>query len=156
LAALHVFQSALDGLIVALFFLLLRVLLTPGHLAAAVTGLFAFWPVHGETHYWLTSASQNLISTWFVLLFAMSSLAGARMRWRWWLWLLDAVAFFGGLFTYDQAAGVLVAIAIARITWERRWRFALAHTGYFAGLVLYVGLKLRIVPGSAPVLSAGS
>ena len=64
---LHLIQSALDGLVVAAFFLLLRLLGLPGFAAWTAAGLFAFWPFHGETHFWLEAMPMNLLSTLWLL-----------------------------------------------------------------------------------------
>jgi hypothetical protein len=160
LPALHLIQSAMDGLVAACFFLLLRLLDLTVPAALMAAGLFSFWPAHGETHYWLPAAPQNLLSTLFVLAFAWTSLRSSRRRW--WFWLIDAPAFACALYTYDQVFFLLCGIAALRVStaifrnWEAKWRFAAAHLIYLAAMAHYVWLKLRILPGSAPELSSGA
>lgn len=159
LAALHLVQSALDGLLVVVFFLLLRLLSLPGDLTVMAAGLFSFWPIHGETHFWPTAIPQNLLSTMFVLIFAGTSLAlagGSRSRT---LWLLDAAAFCAALFTYDQPAVVLAAMAAGRVAWafleraEGRFAFAAFHLPHLAAIILYGLSKWKTAPGTGPTLS---
>ena len=92
LTILHLVQSALDGLVVVVFFFLLRHLKIPAPAALLAAALFSFWPTHGETHFWLYAVPQNLLSTLFVLLFALT---------------VNPVFFLAALFTYDQTVFVL-------------------------------------------------
>ena len=159
LAALHWLQSALDGLLVVVFFLVLRLLSLPGDLTVMAAGLFSFWPIHGETHFWPTAIPQNLLSTTFVLIFAETSLAlagGGRART---LWLLDTAAFCAALFTYDQPAVVLAAMVAGRVAWafleraEGRFAFAASHLPHLAAIILYGLLKWKTAPGAGPTLT---
>jgi hypothetical protein len=115
LPLLHLLQSALDGLVVAAFYLLLRSSGLPASAVWLASGWFAFWPIHGETHFWLESLPMNLLSTLLVLVFASTSLAFARGRRVWWLWPLEALAFVGALFTYDQVFLVLLLLLGLRV-----------------------------------------
>lgn len=162
LAALHWLQAALDGLLVVVFFLLLRLLSLPGDLTVMAAGLFSFWPIHGETHFWPTAIPQNLLSTTFVLIFAGTSFAlagGGQARNGRALWLLDAAAFCAALFTYDQPAVVLAAMAAGRVAWafleraEGRLAFAAFHLPHLAAIILYGLLKWKTAPGAGPTLS---
>ncbi len=159
LTEFHIFQSALDGLTVAVFFCLLRMLSLPADVSIMAAGLFGFWPIHGETHYWLTAIPQNLLSTVFVLIFACTSVALARGAKSWWIWLLDAASFFCGLFTYDQCSVALGLIASVRAVAaliggiQKARVFAAKHIPYAAALLFYVKLKLSTAAGAGPTLS---
>ena len=146
LQALHQVQSAVDGLLTALFFLLLRRTGISAAAAVSAAGLFAFWHTHGETHFWLESLPMNLVSTLLVVVFALTSLAGPRR----WLWLLDAAAFLGALFTYDQTLLPLALIAAARVA--RRWSvpFAVAHIPFAAAAAFCVWMRLSRGGGPLP------
>ena len=50
LMALHVIQSVIDSVIVAVFFVVLRRLGASAAASFIAAGIFAFWPTHGETH----------------------------------------------------------------------------------------------------------
>jgi|GEM_PF-1770909 len=158
LPAIHLVQTALDGLVVACFFLVLRLLWLPAAPSLVAAGLFAFWPIHGETHFWPTLIPANLLTTLFVLLFAMTSLLLVRTRsMSPGVCMLDAASFLAALFTYDQVFGVLVLLLVARLA--ARWAcggrdriFFLLHVPYFAAAIFYVRLKLRIRPGGAPAI----
>jgi len=144
LPALHLAQSALDGAVVVAFFFLLRRLSIPADAAVLAAGLFSVWPTHGETHFWPYAAPQNLVSTLFVVLFALTSLAGPRG----WLWLLDTGALLAALFTYDQTFFVLSGIVLLRL-WTRRRSIDLC---YLAAPVLFAWLKLSGGAGRGPEL----
>jgi hypothetical protein len=149
LAALHLIQSALDGLVVVCFFFLLRLLRVPASAALIAAALFSFWPTHGQTHFWNTSVAANLVPALLVVLFAASSLVFFREREpRWWMWLLDACCFLGPLFTYEQPFFVLLGLAVARVAIavlgrnKSRWRFAICHLPHFAAAGTVLWLKL--------------
>lgn len=142
LPALHVLQATLDGLVVAAFFLLLRRLDVPAHASVLAAALFAFWPIHGETHFWLESIPMNLLSTLFLVLWALTSLALASGRRAWWLWALDVALFGCALFTYDQVFFVLALLAAMRVLAVRSWSFRLPHLAHVAAGAFYLCLKL--------------
>ncbi len=148
LPALHILQSAVDGLVTAGFFLLLRRLEVPAPAAVLAAGLFSFWPFHGETHFWVESLPMNLLSTLFVLLFAGTSLALAAGPRSSRMWALDAAAFLCALFTYDQVFVVLFLVATARLVALGEWRFTLLHLGYAASGVFWIGLRLTMSQGA--------
>lgn len=141
LPALHGVQSAAEGLLAAAFFLLLRLLDVPGHAGVIAAAWFAFWPVHGETHFWLESLPNNL-SALLAIVFAATSLALVRGRCGWWLWAVDAAAFLGALFTYDQVFLVLLLPAALRVAAIPKWRFALAQLPYLGAAGFWVWLRL--------------
>jgi hypothetical protein len=159
LGLLHLWQTTMDGLVTAFFFLLLRLLYIPAPAAVLASALFAFWPLHGETHFWLESLPMNLVSTWFLLLFAMTTLALVRGRSQWWLWALDGLAFFCALFTYDQVLLLLAMLAGVRllVVWlERRpdrLAFLMCHAPYLAAGLFCVWL--RLARGGGPLPRAG-
>ncbi|MBI3664819.1 MAG: hypothetical protein HY236_01100 [Acidobacteria bacterium] len=162
LPALHIVQSALDGLVVVGFFLLLRLLQLPGHVALIAAGLFGFWPICGEVHFWCAAAPQNLVSTLFVMAFAMTSLALLDGRRSWWWWAFDATAFFCALFTYDQVffvlfllAGLRLAVMVSR-PGRRKWRVGVFHLVYLGAGAFYVWLKLAMPASAGPVLRSES
>ncbi|MBI3664618.1 MAG: hypothetical protein HY236_00065 [Acidobacteria bacterium] len=152
LPALHLVQSAIDGLVVVCFFFLLRFLCLPAYAAILAAALFSFWPNHGETHFWLTSAPQNLLSTLFVVLFAMTSVLLAGERRPLWLWAFDAVAFVCALFTYDQGICVLFVIVALRLglaffdRWKDRWNVLAAHLPCFATGACYLWFRMKFHP----------
>ncbi len=152
--ALHLIQTALDGLAVAGFFLLLRRIGLSAHLALLSAGLFAFWPIHGETHYWNTSVVGNLIVLLLVLGFCGTSLAAVEPRPRRGSWrLLDLGVFLGALFTYDQAFFILAGLVLLRLRLTRQW---LAHAPHLAAVALFWWLKQRAAPWSGPALHSGT
>ncbi len=161
LAALHALHSGLDALVTAGFFLLLRILSLPTPAAVIAAGLFSFWPIHGETHYWLEAGPMNLVSTLFVLTFAATSAALAGGRSDRLLWIVDLAAFVCAMYTYDQVFFVLVGIAALRVgaAWLGRssgWRlFLLLHLPLLAAAAWWLRLKLNVVPGAAPFLQPG-
>ncbi len=137
LGRMHIVQSLLDGVAVGLFFVLLRTIRIP-RLWAFVAGLiFAFYPNHGETHYWLTAAPQNIACVIFVLLNSltatMSIREAARGRWRWAMaWCAAGWAVFTlGAFTYEQGLvwmGLLGAVQTVVLAWMGRGK---SRVGYF-------------------------
>lgn len=145
LAALHRIQAALDGAVVAAFFLLLRLLRLPAPAALAAAALFSVWPNHGETHFWPSSAPMNLVSTLFLIGFASTSILLARGRPGGWLWPLDAAAFIGALFIYDQVFFALLVIAAVRAI--AGVRAVPAQLPHLAATLFYVWLKLTIGEG---------
>ncbi len=129
LTVLHLVQSALDGAVVVVFFFLLRRLAIPAPAALLAAAFFSFWPTHGETHFWLYAVPQNLLSTLFVLLFALT---------------LNPVFFLTALFTYDQTVVVLLLLVILR----RRP----LHLLYLIPTAFFVWLKIVHAPGRGPSL----
>ncbi|MGH7754289.1 MAG: hypothetical protein ACREN5_15900, partial [Gemmatimonadales bacterium] len=154
--ALHLIQAAIDALVVAVFFLVLRRVRVPAPLAILAAGLFAFWPVHGETHFWNTSVVGNLITTLFVLVFLLTSAALAGF-WNeppargWGLRAVDLAAFAGAMLTYDQ-----VFLVLAGTLWLRARRALAAHLPHAAVVGLFLWPKLTGPPGKGPSLQAGS
>ncbi len=146
LPALHRLQSALDGLVVAAFYLVMRSARLPAAAAWLAAGGFAFWPIHGETHFWLESLPMNLLSTLFVLIFAATSLSLARGRRRWWIWTVDAAAFAGALFTYDQAFPVLLLLVALRAFAVGPW----LHLPHLAAFGFCAWLRLSRGGGPMP------
>ncbi|MBN8549734.1 MAG: hypothetical protein J0M12_10510 [Deltaproteobacteria bacterium] len=112
---LHLLQSALDGMIVATFFLILLRLGVAAWIGFVSALMFAFYPNHGETHYWLSAAPMNLMSTLFVLLHMYLGLGVLRK-------VLDrqrisnfdlagcCLLSIAALFTYDQTVVVVSAL----------------------------------------------
>ena len=133
LTVLHLVQSALDGLVAAVFYLLLRRLHLPAPAALGAAALFAFWPTHGETHFWLYAVPQNIVSTLWVLVFALTG---------------DPISFLAALFTYDQTVVVLLAIVALRALERRRLVDAL----YLIPLAFFAWMKLVLAPGRGPAL----
>jgi len=144
LPAIHLVQSAVDGLAAAAFFCLLRRMGLPGAAALLGAAWFAFWPIYGEVHFWMAALPQNLISTLFAILFAITSLRLAAGHRSLWLWTADAALFAGALFTYDQTVLVLALAAALRLWVVRRFRFTLAHLPYLAAGFFYAWLRLTL------------
>jgi len=159
----HIFQSLLDGATVAVFYVLMRKLRVPRFWAVFATGAFAFYPNHGETHFWLSSGPMNVISTLFLLLFACAASAAAervrttREQAPGWLLATELLLFILALFTYDQVFFVLMFILGLRAaqTVMLRRRPARVATGYAAGyigtVISYAVLKRN--PQSGPTLT---
>ncbi len=137
----HLWQSAFDGLAVAGAFLVFRRLQLAPAPAVLAAGLFAFWPFHGETHFWMLCLPMSLVSTLLLLGFALTTLELLEDRPRLWLHALDAVLFSAALFTYDQVLPVLVLILILRVVLRRTAAFAAFHGLHVAALSFWVWLR---------------
>jgi hypothetical protein len=163
LGSLHVIQSCIDGIVVALFYLLLRKLRLPALWAVVGAATFAFYPNHGETHFWLSSAPMNLLSTlWFLCFAYVAVVAGGKTtstgeRERVWLLGLGFLFFGLALFTYDQTFFVLLFVLAARAVQLAKRRvsldtpLAIVGVGYFGLILLYLVLKRH--PQSGPTLT---
>ncbi|HYM12777.1 MAG TPA: hypothetical protein VEU62_18710 [Bryobacterales bacterium] len=163
LAVLHLLQSGLDGLVAAGFFLMLRLLRLPAHAAMIAAGLFAFWPIHGETHFWLTATCALLAPALLVILFASTSIILARQvrageaRPRLRLRAIDAACFIAALFTYDQVFFALVGVLAARLVLALRRRaerpvvILAAHLPHLAALAYYLFLRPATDPAGLSV-----
>jgi len=137
LGRMHLVQSLLDGAAVGLFYVLLRSVRIP-RLWAFVAGLvFAFYPNHGETHFWLTAAPQNIACVIFVLLNSLTAAMSIRVaarggRRRAMAWCAAGWAVFTlGTFTYEQGVVwmvVLGAVQTVILVWIERGR---SRVGYF-------------------------
>lgn len=122
LPALHLLQSLLDAIAVVLLFVVGRQLGLPISFAALAAILFAFYPNHAETHFWLSAAPMNLASTVFSLLFLIALIrvfrieqAGNRndIQWQRPAWyLVELLSFALAMFTYDQPF-LLLSLAVA-------------------------------------------
>ena len=166
LPAMHYVQVAADAASALLLFLLLRLwhVLRSAAFVAAIA--FLFFPLHDETHFWLSALPMNIMSTVFVLALAclsklvLDALSAKQQNPVKLFFLLTAclLIFLCSMFTYDQTVPVvmvmvtLVAAAIFYCHPERRilavgaWCFCLV---IFAALVIW---KVR-VPGGGPDLS---
>lgn len=149
LPLLHLVQSAIDGLVTAGFFFLLRFLGLPACVALIAAAWFAFWPLHGETHFWSVLFPMNLLYS-LVILLATTSIAFVRGRRAWWLWALDAAAFLAALFTYEQVFFVLPLLIFLRAAAVHEWRFALAHLPYWGAGVFWVWLRTAMQTDPTP------
>jgi len=148
LPALHLLQSLLDGVLAALFYLLLRRLDLSAAASFLAAAAFAFWPLHGETHFWLESLPMNLVSTLFALLFAWTTLSLDRPRPG--LLVLDLLAFLCAVFTYDQVLlPLLVLIAF-------RPRLILYRLPHLAAAGFCIWLRLTQGGGPLPQLDLGA
>jgi hypothetical protein len=155
LPMLHLVQAALDGLVVATFFLLLRVLgilAAPAWIGAVV---FAFWPFRGETHFWLESLPMNLLSTFWTLLAGITSVLLLRGHRTWRVWALDCTAFLCALFTYDQVLLVLIFFLVLRTVLLRTPAVLLGQLPYFAALAFMVWLRVSQGGGPLPRAEEG-
>jgi hypothetical protein len=116
LVALHVIQSFIDSFIVAAFFAVLRRLGASAASSFIAAGLFAFWPTHGETHYWTPGTPYNL-STLFLLLFILTSIRLLRApATQLWVWVFDALLFACALYTYDQLVIFIAILLVVRLS----------------------------------------
>jgi hypothetical protein len=116
LPAQHWLEACMVALNCAMSYLVFRLVGLPifaGFLGAA---LFAFLPNHPEVYFWLTAIPQHLISTFLVLLLLIGAVrtgwiarSGSRRHVAILLGV-DLCIFAAGLFTYDQAALVMIAI----------------------------------------------
>ncbi len=148
LPALHLVQSGIDGLVVAAFYVLLRLLNLPGRAALLASAGFAFWPLHGQTHFLPDSLAANQISTLFTILFAVTRLLRARGQSGWRLAALEAAAFAGALFTYDQVLVALLVVVAAG------GRFRALEAVYVALAGFHIWLRLTLGGGPEAPASA--
>lgn len=158
LGKLHYAQTALDAFSVALVYVLARSLGLPRVWSLAAAVIYAFFPTHGETHFWLSAAPMNLVSTIFLLGYAIvvardahgNSTNGISIVSR----FAEVVLFGGALFTYDQSLFVLallVPIRLLRSLRLKAYRALTVTASLYAGLMLlYVLLKIN--PASGPTL----
>jgi hypothetical protein len=163
LGTLHLIQSCLDGLAVALFYLLLRKLRIAAFWAVVGAATLAFYPNHGETHFWLSSAPMNVISTLLFIAFAYTTAVGfertgiSGQREPSWLLGLGFLFFGLALFTYDQTFFVLVFVLLLRAGQLIKRRVPVdlplvgAGVGYVAVILIYAILKRH--PQSGPTLT---
>jgi len=161
LAALHRIQAVFDSFAVVLFYLLLRRLrLSIGASMMAAT-LFAFWPVHGETHFWMSALPMNILSTIFVLIFALTSVSLAGGHRETWIWTVDLACFWCAALTYDQTLGAIFVIAGARVFWvflqgtKRRLAFLAMHAAHVTAGIVFLWLRLTARAGTTPMVSWG-
>jgi hypothetical protein len=169
LVRLHVAQALLDGSVCGLLFALLRLISLPALAAFAGSVLFLFYPNHGETHFWLSSAAMNIVSTGLLVGYLASVVVALRVdpadragHPRLAARSLEGALFVCALFTYDQvvfvavaAAALRCAVEIARVGW-RRWA-ALASAAFYALVTLaYLLHKEGAGASYGPFLSADS
>jgi hypothetical protein len=163
LPTLHLIQSLLDAATVVLLYVVARRLGLSPFWAFVSSLLFAFYPNHGETHFWLTLAPQNLVSMLFLLAYVYCA-AGATIATRRFLTrpsmkllVLELLFFSLALFTYDQTffflTGVLLirSAILVRARYGRTIWFALTSVAYLSLIGLYVDLKRH--PNSGPTLT---
>ncbi len=136
LGRMHIVQSLLDSAAVGLFFLLLRAVRIPRLWAFVAALVFAFYPNHCETHFWLTAAPQNIACVIFVLLHsltvAMSIRAAARREWRRATACCAAgwAVFTLGVFTYEQGLVwmmLLGAVQTVLLAWMGRGKSRIGY-----------------------------
>ncbi|MEK6794987.1 MAG: hypothetical protein AABZ39_09435 [Spirochaetota bacterium] len=117
IASLHLIQSILDALNVTLVFIIMRSLKVPLLWAFIAAMLFGAFPNHAETHFWLSSAPMNIISTMFLLIFMLlavvaiknsTRITGARSTIL--FFASQFLCFLGALFTYDQTFFILFLV----------------------------------------------
>jgi hypothetical protein len=160
LGKLHYAQAGLDTLAVGLFYLLSRQIGLPPVWSFVASVLFAFFPNHDETHFWLSSAPMNVLSTIFVLGYAIIAIRIMRRRATgnrspFGRSLAEFVLFVFALFTYDQTVLVLLLILGVRFGTLLHAR-AYARAGtlallYGACFLFYIFLKIN--PSSGPTLT---
>jgi hypothetical protein len=162
MVTLHLIQSLIDSVIVSVFFVALRRVGASPASSFAAAGLFAFWPIHGETHYWTPGTPYNL-STLFLLLFMLTSIRIVQPPHpRLWLWIVDALLFAFALFTYDQLVILIGLCLLLRISIlicrSRRRSFAVfaEHAFHLSIYGLYFFQKINTSTGHGPSLSAES
>lgn len=161
LGRLHMAQTALDTICVGLAYVLARQIGLAPTWSFVASALFAFFPNHGETHFWLSAAPMNLASTAFALAYAWlvvrglqghDALAGLRVPF---VLLAEVTLFAAALFTYDQTVFVLFALIGIRVLASiarRRLGFAAGMTAIsLACLGFYAHLKAN--PSSGPTLT---
>jgi hypothetical protein len=166
LPAMHYVQVLADATAGLLLFLALRLWRVgrPAAFVAAIT--FSFYPVHDETHYWLSSLPMNIMSTAFVL--ALVCLSAALLR------ALSAagrnpaklllllvgyfLVFLCSMFTYDQTVPVvmvIVTLVAATIVYRYPSLRILAAGSWLFCFAVFVALaiwKVR-VPAGGPAFS---
>jgi len=117
LTALHNIQSIVDAATVILFYFVLRRLKLSAAASFTASALFAFWPIHGETHFWMSSLPMNIVSTAFLLIFILTSLSVLEGSTARWIYALDAISCWCAMLTYDQTFGPLLLIIGARVAY---------------------------------------
>jgi hypothetical protein len=166
LPAMHYVQVGADATTGLLLFLALRLwyVARPAAFVAAIS--FSFYPVHDETHYWLSSLPMNIISTAFVLaLVCLSALllralsaTGRDSAKLLLLLVVYFVVFLCSMFTYDQTVPVvmvIVTLVAATIFYRYPSLRISAAGGWLLSLAVFVSLvfwKARI-PAGGPIFS---
>ena len=135
----------------------------------AGAALFAFYPNHGETHFWLSSGPMNILSTSFVLAYALLAIAQARrlqtpgdLLRTWRLGLPEFLCFACAMFTYDQPGLMLVVLCalkgiavLCRPAFRTIWGIGslfVANAGHMLLAAYDVHLKLH--PSYGPKISS--
>lgn len=166
LPAMHYVQVATDAIagLLLLFALRLWHVGLPAAFVAAIS--FSFYPVHDETHYWLSSLPMNIISTAFVL--ALVGLSALLLRVLsvesrspvklFWLLTVYALVFLCSMFTYDQAVPVTmitVTLVAATILYRHPDLRIAAAAGWCLSLAVFVALVVwkALVPAGGPIFS---
>jgi hypothetical protein len=166
LPAMHYVQVIADattGLLLFVAFRLWRV----GRPAAFVGAIaFSFYPVHDETHYWLSALPMNIMSTAFVLalvclsavlLHAFSAI-GRNIVKLLSLVLLYFLVFLCSMFTYDQTVPVTmvtVTLVAATIFYRHPDQRILAAGAWCCCLAVFLVLVIWKIhaPAGGPVFS---
>lgn len=169
LPRLHLVQSALDGAVCGTLFALLRLIPLPTIAAFAGSLLFLFYPNHGETHFWLSSAPMNIVSTGLLtgyiacvvvaLRGGADGMGGYPTRV---VLAAEPALFVCAIFTYDQglfvalaAAAVRCVVGFARCGWKNR-AVLLSSAFYVVVSLAYLLHKTGAEATSGPFLSMDS
>jgi hypothetical protein len=162
LGRLHLLQAALDAAAVGCLYVVARQLSLPPVWCFASAAIFAIYPNHGETHFWLSAAPMNLFSTIFTLGYASVAIRSiGRSRsddttpFVNLALAAELLLFLAALFTYDQTFAVLLfvlGVRLAILGIRRRYRLGLLLCGtYGAPILVYALLKAN--PASGPTLA---
>lgn len=166
LPRLHLLQLVFDGFAVVLVYGLSRLLMLSLWASSVAAVVFAIYPNHNETHFWLTALPQNQVSTILLLTYLCASafiirrLLDARPSAERWLWVFaDVVVFPAALFTYEATFFVLLfgwAAKIATLLARRKrleWPVVLGGVVVVVCALLDIAIKLWGDQQGGPVAS---
>ncbi len=155
LGNIHFLQAIVDAMNVVLVFGVLRTASIPRLWSVLLSFVFAFFPNHMETHFWISSLPMNLVSTMFFLAFLLLSMkiisAGNMVKnnaaFRVLLGI-QFVLFFCALFTYEQMFFLIFSICILQFALLRvntpRGTLIIAAVPYSFVAAGYVFLKMNV------------
>ncbi len=164
LPAQHWLQAGMVALNCGASYLVFRLVGLPvlaGFLGAA---LFAFLPNHPDVYFWLTAIPQHLISTFLVLVLLIGAVRTGRVarsgsrRHAAILLGVDLCILAAGLFTYDQASVLMIAIFLGAagicfvLRADLRLTAALYATAGVGIFALWAAWKV-LVPSFGPSLT---
>ncbi len=161
--AMHSVQVFFDILISSVLFGLLRQLNVQTWVAMLCVTLFALFPNHGETHFWLSALPMHLLSTLLVIILLAECVfiinkINAKQRYRFLYLLLTFITYICIVFTYDQAVpvawtsiSILSAILFKK---DRTNKYCYLIFWIFCCSIIIVILFLKMhTPGNGPTFT---